>query len=135
MLISPTVASELLGIHIQTLREWSDKGLIEHHRTAGKHRRYDYDAIIAYGRAQRLDLKNATAAINRLAVDIGDTTAAQVSPCVRFQFVRDNCACDINVSLELLGSLTAVEARRMLIAQSEAGLARAKAAIPAPEIF
>lgn len=39
-LVSIGEASEILGVHIDTLREWDKKGLLKSVRTSGNHRRY-----------------------------------------------------------------------------------------------
>jgi len=36
-----------MGVSVSTLRRWEDRGLIDAHRTAGRHRRYEAGAVDA----------------------------------------------------------------------------------------
>lgn len=57
--ISISQASELLGVHITTLRRWTDNGKIECHKTVGNHRKYLLSEILALqGKDIENDIKN-----------------------------------------------------------------------------
>ena len=45
--LSLSQAARLLGVHPTTLRHWADRGRIPFFRTAGGHRRFRYDDIVA----------------------------------------------------------------------------------------
>lgn len=47
-LISCTAASKMLGVSVQTLRNWDESGLLTSIRTAGGHRRYRYEDLLAH---------------------------------------------------------------------------------------
>jgi excisionase family DNA binding protein len=53
--LSLSEAARLLGIHSSTVRNWSDRGLLPVHRTAGGHRRYRRSEIELWQFSQRLD--------------------------------------------------------------------------------
>ena len=47
-LLTPREASKALGVHLQTLRKWEAKGVIEVVRTPGGHRRFKQSVIDAF---------------------------------------------------------------------------------------
>jgi len=55
---TPTKASEILGVHVQTLRRWAAAGTIDSITTPGGHKRYAIDAYI-----RRSALKHSKAAL------------------------------------------------------------------------
>jgi excisionase family DNA binding protein len=47
--LAPREAAEFLGVHTNTLRRWSDMGLLESHRIGNRgHRRFRYKDLVAY---------------------------------------------------------------------------------------
>jgi excisionase family DNA binding protein len=51
--LSLSTAAELLGVHPNTVRLWSDKGLLPVHRTQGGHRRYKRDEVLLWAQTAR----------------------------------------------------------------------------------
>lgn len=51
--LSLSSAAELLGVHPNTVRLWSDKGLLPVHRTQGGHRRYKRDEVLLWAQTAR----------------------------------------------------------------------------------
>lgn len=51
--LSLSTAAELLGVHPNTVRLWSDKGLLPVHRTQGGHRRYKRDEVLLWAQTTR----------------------------------------------------------------------------------
>jgi excisionase family DNA binding protein len=51
--LSLSAAAELLGVHPNTVRLWSDKGLLPVHRTQGGHRRYKRDEVLLWAQTAR----------------------------------------------------------------------------------
>jgi predicted site-specific integrase-resolvase len=56
--VSIKKASELLGVHILTLKKWDQLGILKpSYRTGGNHRRYDYDELMAFANSSLSKLK------------------------------------------------------------------------------
>lgn len=53
-------ASRFLGVHITTVREWADTGLLPSYRTAGGHRRFSQDDLQKFLAQQRKSSQNET---------------------------------------------------------------------------
>jgi excisionase family DNA binding protein len=51
--LSLSSAAELLGVHPNTVRLWSDKGLLPVHRTQGGHRRHKRDEVLLWAQTAR----------------------------------------------------------------------------------
>jgi excisionase family DNA binding protein len=51
--LSLSSAAELLGVHPNTVRLWSDKGLLPVHRTQGGHRRYRREEVLLWAQTAR----------------------------------------------------------------------------------
>lgn len=63
-----TQTAELLGVHPNTVRVWSDKGQIPVHRTEGKHRRYLRSEIELWAQANRQSSVGGSENIVQLAL-------------------------------------------------------------------
>ena len=46
-LLTPGEVARRMGVSVSTLRRWEDRGLIDAHRTAGRHRRYEAGEVDA----------------------------------------------------------------------------------------
>ncbi len=57
--LSLSQAAKLIGVHATTLRHWADQGHIHCFRTAGGHRRFRYDDIVAVLRDGMKDTETA----------------------------------------------------------------------------
>jgi len=51
--LSLSAAAELLGVHPNTVRLWSDKGMLPVHRTQGGHRRYKREEVLLWAQTTR----------------------------------------------------------------------------------
>jgi excisionase family DNA binding protein len=51
--LSLSAAAELLGVHPNTVRLWSDKGMLPVHRTQGGHRRYKREEVLLWAQTAR----------------------------------------------------------------------------------
>ena len=68
-LLSVRAAADLLGVHIDTVRRWTDEGRLPTARTAGGHRRIPRDAVERLRESRR---DGDAAALPRLPSEAGD---------------------------------------------------------------
>jgi excisionase family DNA binding protein len=59
--LSISEAAKHLGVHISTLRRWSDQGLIEYVRTPGGKRKFQKEALVAFVDQYRSPVKESSA--------------------------------------------------------------------------
>ena len=68
--LTPNEVAQMLRVSPVTLRQWSQKGLIESTQTAGKHRRYTPEAVARFAAEREIDLDEAPkATMDVLVVD------------------------------------------------------------------
>ena len=58
MLVSISIAANIIGVCTKTLRRWEEKGILIPNRTIGNHRRYDSEALYEFVKTHKYSPKS-----------------------------------------------------------------------------